>query len=113
MATTTASTVLITGNTYPVKDQIKALGGRWDAPAKGWRVPASKADQARELVSGTPRSDRSAPTSVSGETAILAQHWSQRGRGPAVRLCAGGCGRRVGPRYAECYGCHRESIDAM
>ena len=25
------STVLITGNTYPVKDAIKALGGRWNA----------------------------------------------------------------------------------
>ena len=49
---TTDNTVLVTGNTYPVKDQIKALGGRWDATAKGWRVPADKADAARALVSG-------------------------------------------------------------
>jgi hypothetical protein len=48
----TANTVLITGNTYPVKDQIKALGGRWDADAKGWRVPENKADEARALVAG-------------------------------------------------------------
>lgn len=53
------------------------------------------------------------PISVDGSPAIRARHWSQRGQGPAVRLCAGGCGRRVGPRYAECYGCHQESIDAM
>lgn len=46
------STVLITGNTFPVKNQIKALGGRWDADAKGWKVPAEKADAARKLVAG-------------------------------------------------------------
>ena len=50
------STILITGNTYPVKDQIKALGGRWDAQAKGWNVPAEKADEAKALVSGAPKS---------------------------------------------------------
>jgi len=53
------------------------------------------------------------PLSIDGQPAIRAQHWSQRGHGPAVRLCAGGCGRHVGPRYAECYSCHQESIDAM
>lgn len=49
------STVLITGNTYPVKDQIKALGGRWNGDAKGWMVPADKANAARALVSGAPK----------------------------------------------------------
>lgn len=49
-------TVLITGNTYPVKDQLKALGGRWDAAAKGWRVPATKAGEARALVGDAPAS---------------------------------------------------------
>ena len=50
----TSSTVLIVGNTYPVKDSIKALGGRWDAIAKGWRVPADKAPEAQSLVAGAP-----------------------------------------------------------
>lgn len=45
------ATVLITGNTYPVKEQIKALGGRWDPNAKGWRVPEGKAAAAQRLVS--------------------------------------------------------------
>ena len=49
------STVLITGNTYPVKEQIKALGGRWNAELKGWNVPAEKADEARRLVSSSLR----------------------------------------------------------
>jgi hypothetical protein len=48
--TTKTTTVLITGNTFPVKDQLKALGGRWDAESKGWRVPADKAVEAQELA---------------------------------------------------------------
>ena len=49
------TTVLITGNTYPVKDQIKALGGKWDPDQKGWLVPSEKADQAQALVNNTPK----------------------------------------------------------
>ena len=40
----------IKGNTYPVKDQIKALGGKWDAKAKAWMVPDRKAEEAMALV---------------------------------------------------------------
>jgi len=59
----TRTTVLITGNTYPVKDQIKALGGQWNKAAKGWNVPAERADEARALVNApgrqyAPRQDR-------------------------------------------------------
>lgn len=43
---------LITGNTYPVKEQIKALGGRWDASKQGWNVPDDKAAAAMALVAG-------------------------------------------------------------
>ena len=28
-----------TGNTYPIRDAIKSLGGRWDAASKSWIVP--------------------------------------------------------------------------
>lgn len=49
------TTVAITGNTYPVKDELKALGGRWNADLKAWMVPADRADQARALVSGAPK----------------------------------------------------------
>ena len=45
-----ANTVTITGNTYPVREQLKALGGRWNAQAQGWDVPADKADTARALL---------------------------------------------------------------
>lgn len=50
--------VLITGNTYPVREQLRALGGRWDPRAKGWRVPRGSEAEARQIVdpklSGTP-----------------------------------------------------------
>ncbi len=46
-------TVLVTGNTYPVKDALKALGGKWDASAKGWRIPEDKAEEANALVAGS------------------------------------------------------------
>lgn len=59
------------------------------------------------------RVERPEPLSVDGSPAIRGQHWSTRGHGPTERLCAGGCGRRVSARYAECYSCHKESIDAM
>ena len=54
------NTVAITGNTYPVKDQIKALGGRWDAARKAWMVPADRADAARRLVTGGPQNQNAA-----------------------------------------------------
>lgn len=53
------------------------------------------------------------PLSVDGRPAIRGQHWSQRGHGPEVRFCASGCGRRVSGKFAECFSCHRESVEAM
>jgi hypothetical protein len=65
-----AGTILVTGNTYPVKDAIKALGGRWDNASKGWRVPANNATAARALVAvpGTPIASR-----VSADRAFVAR----------------------------------------
>ena len=50
------TTIAITGNTYPVKDQLKALGARWNPDAKAWMISEEKADQARALVTGAPQS---------------------------------------------------------
>jgi len=46
------NTVLITGNTFPVKDALRALGGRWNAGRIGWEVPAAREAEARQLVAG-------------------------------------------------------------
>ncbi|MEY2411054.1 MAG: hypothetical protein QOF48_3724 [Verrucomicrobiota bacterium] len=48
-------TTLITGNTYPVRAELRALGGTWSRAAQGWNVPADKADQARALVMSAPK----------------------------------------------------------
>ena len=91
------NTILVTGNTYPVKDSIKALGGRWDAAAKGWRVPAAKAGQAQSLVAGAPRS---APRSN-----YVARSTSPRGRWTGCR-----CGSREdSPRDSDCASCQHDN----
>ena len=47
----------ITGNTYPVKDSLKALGARWNSDQKAWMIDDEKADQARKIVAGAPASN--------------------------------------------------------
>lgn len=42
----------IEGNTYPVRDQLKALGARWNAAGKYWEISADKAAQANKIVAG-------------------------------------------------------------
>lgn len=46
--------IAITGNTYPVREALKALGARWDAPSKSWMVLEGKAEEARRIVAGAP-----------------------------------------------------------
>ena len=42
--------IYFAGNTFPAKDQIKALGGRWDADAKAWWVGAARRAEAVALI---------------------------------------------------------------
>lgn len=52
----------ITGNTYPVKDALKAIGCRWDAQDKCWTASTDEmAAKAQAIMSGTPAA-KSAPT---------------------------------------------------
>lgn len=41
---------MITGNTFPVKDQLRAMGGKWNPRLKGWDVPESMVEKAQALV---------------------------------------------------------------
>lgn len=93
------TTVAITGNTYPVKEQIKTLGGRWDADRKAWMVPADKAEAARKLVGSAPRQSR------------------QYGYSPAPRM-GSLYGRRTGcscgsvegyPKATDCWTCQHDA----
>jgi Transcription elongation factor, GreA/GreB, C-term len=45
--------VAIAGNTYPVKDQLRNLGGHWDPDQRAWMVPAARAEEAKALVNGS------------------------------------------------------------
>jgi hypothetical protein len=45
---------LITGNTYPVRKQIKALGGVWNKARQGWLVPDHNAATASALAGQKP-----------------------------------------------------------
>lgn len=38
------------GNTYPIKEQLKKLGGRWDAKKKVWRLPKATYAKAAKLL---------------------------------------------------------------
>jgi len=43
-------TFLVTGNTYPVHKELKALGGHWNPEEKGWNMPPAALEQALTLI---------------------------------------------------------------
>lgn len=73
------------GRPPPATNQaLTALGGRWDADAKGWRVPADKADAARALVGGpAPKSPRLASLRLPGVQSVVLRRVRRQGRGPS------------------------------
>jgi len=50
LATAAVKWVAVTGDTYPVKEQLKALGARWDSYERVWRVREEKLAQATALL---------------------------------------------------------------
>ena len=62
--------VLVVGNTYPVKDELKKLGGAWDARNRGWLVPEQHSAEAHQIVSeaGLKSARRTAATAPSHST---------------------------------------------
>jgi hypothetical protein len=50
---------LINGNTYPVRTEMKALGGTWEKRSQGWLVPDDCAEEAQALVDAAPVQERS------------------------------------------------------
>lgn len=71
---------LITGNTFPVKDKLKALpgGARWNAEAKGWEVNDRDEAAALALVAAAPRSQWNGAKSSANSPAksTKAVNWS-------------------------------------
>lgn len=71
--------IAITGNTYPVKDQLRALGAKWNPDKKVWMIADDKAEQAKAIVASAPAKSASGSNSY------------RPGRCKA-------CGARPGPR---------------
>jgi hypothetical protein len=97
----------ITGNTFPVKEQLKALGAHWNKDAKGWDVPDAKADDARKLVASAPASapNGNGAKQPLSKTDIIAIAVRKRGGRPGI--CSM-CGEKCKYPYGECWDCKEE-----
>lgn len=85
---------LITGNTYPVKDQIRAMGGIWQPRAKGWLVPDSAVAAAEELVENAtaqPQPRKSGGRGVYTRFAGGGEHYRNRAGRCEDAPCCGCC----------------------
>jgi len=97
----------ITGNTYPIRDQIRAIGAHWDAKRKAWWT--SKRAEAEALIAQAGESAPAAPqpsqqdrTPRDGKDSIVAGRAEYKGRTYYIagrRDSAGG--RRVGYGWAD------------
>jgi hypothetical protein len=68
----------VTGNTYPVREQLKAIGGRWNRAAQGWDfADDTQADRARAIVE------------AAGPAAPRYANSRSRGRSVAYRFSSG------------------------
>lgn len=48
--------VFLTGETYPVREQLKALGARWDPQQRAWSLPKDRLPEAQALLTaGSPQ----------------------------------------------------------
>jgi len=44
--------ILITGNTFDIRNQFKVLGAKWDGESKGWKIPLKNIDDYEEFKNG-------------------------------------------------------------
>jgi hypothetical protein len=66
--------IYLTGDTYPIRDRIKAIGGHWDGDRRAWWVGAAKASEAEALVNGAASSPQSTETrKVSDDSRVVAK----------------------------------------
>lgn len=98
--TATQNRIAVTGNTYPVKEQLKALGARWNADAKAWMVTADKAEEAQRIVaSAGPKKPYTGARTFGARS----------NRGGAWNGCSMGC--REGNPNPRCRSCCFDEFD--
>jgi len=44
---------ILRGNTFPIKDLIKAKGGKWDPSLRAWRVPTEHYEELSALTASS------------------------------------------------------------
>ena len=49
----TSKLVKIVGNTFPVKDQLRALGAKWNVDEKCWYIASDKEAEANAIIAGS------------------------------------------------------------
>ena len=82
--------IAITGNTYPVKEKLKALGARWNGDKKAWMVTADKAEEAQRIVAGA---GPKPPRTFGARSFADRASWAIRHNGGVGFCGAPGCGR--------------------
>lgn len=86
----------ISGNTYPVKDALKALGARWNPDRKVWMIADDKADQANQIVATAGPKKPYSPSRGS---------YSRRSRECPRCGCSECGGPCQGPSFDPCFDC--------
>ena len=102
--------VLVTGNTFPVKEELKALGGKWDAVAKGWKVPAAKLAEAQALVAGAPRPVSRKYGAKAASSTLAQSGGSHRTNAKAARCDV--CGTHVNVGVGALHYIHEDADDS-
>lgn len=75
--------VYICGNSYPVKDQIKSAGGKWDADRKQWWIGVAKKSELESALAKAPApSTQGAEEKYDGEVRGKAEY---KGRSYFIR----------------------------
>jgi len=89
--------VEITGNTYPVKEQLKALGARWNGAKRCWVVSADRAEAAAALVQAPATRAAVVPTPTTSvnwsEEQVAIFQWFATGRGNMIVQARAGTGK--------------------
>lgn len=85
----TTKTVSITSNTYAVREQLKALGGKWNSAFKCWDVPESRVAEANALVQAQPVEETNVIDVPMGPARIGAKNYTA-----SCPTCDGVGGRR-------------------
>lgn len=88
--------VELSGNTYPVKDQLKALGARWQPGNRCWMIRSDRAAEAQDIIApaapSRPAVTPSANVSWSDEQKAIF-NWFGAGKGNLVVQARAGTGK--------------------